>query len=176
MKITYPHKLPKSKKEIAQTMVEFALVFPVVLLITYGIIEFGRMMFIYSVVTSAAREGARYGAAAGNVNSTTKYYMDCAGIRTAIRRTAVLTSITDSEIIVWKDGGPPTPAVKSNRCPPGVNRFATDDAKLGDRIGVHLAVPYSPIIRFLGFGGFTITSENARTILTDLHIEPGAYP
>jgi len=38
--------LISSKFENAQTMVEFALVFPLVLLITYGLIEFGRMIYI----------------------------------------------------------------------------------------------------------------------------------
>jgi hypothetical protein len=160
--------------ENAQTMVEFALVFPIILLITYGIIEVGRMVFIYAAVTSAAREGARYGAAAGNVNSNTKYYMDCDGIRNAIRKTAILTPITDSEISVWYDHGPGTGQFpNSNICPSGASRYSQDLPKLGDRIIVHLVVPYVPIIRFLNIGGFTINSENGRTILAKI---PIPYP
>lgn len=143
-------KLRRKKLENAQAIVEFALVFPIILLITYGIIEVGRMVFIYSAVTSAAREGARYGAAAGNVNSNTKYYMDCAGIRNAIRKTAILTAITDSEISVWYDHGPSTSQFpSSNICPSGTSRYSQDLLKLGDRIIVHLAVPFTPIIGFV---------------------------
>ena len=65
--------------------------FSIHLLITYGLIEFGRMVFIYAAVTGSAREGARYGAAAGNFN--TRYYMDCAGILNAVQRGAILTPI-----------------------------------------------------------------------------------
>lgn len=45
--------------------VEFALLLPVVLLILFGIIEFGMMMYGREVVTNAAREGARAGIVQG---------------------------------------------------------------------------------------------------------------
>lgn len=167
-------KVKYTNRERAQTMVEFALVFPIILLITYGIIEVGRAVFIYSAVTSAAREGARYGSAAGDVNSTTKYYMDCAGIRAAIRKTAILTQIKDNEIKVWYDKFPDTNKFpSSNICPSGVNRFAQDLPKLGNRIVVRLEVPYVPIIKFLNFGGFMIKAQNGRTILVRM---PIPYP
>ncbi len=41
-------------------MVELALVVPVVLLFTLGIVDFGRGIFTYAVLADAAREGARY--------------------------------------------------------------------------------------------------------------------
>lgn len=40
---------------------EFALVLPVLLLILFGIIEFGLVMFDQAVITNASREGARAG-------------------------------------------------------------------------------------------------------------------
>lgn len=159
------------RMETAQTMVEFALVFPILLLITYGIIEFGRMVFIYSAVTGAAREGARYGAAAGYIDSDTRYYMDCKGIRDAVRRGAILTPITNSNIRVWYDHGPGTAAFPvPNICPPEIDHYGQDLIYRGDRIGVHIDVQYVPIIKFLGFNGFNISSENARTILVYVDI------
>ena len=44
-----------------QSTVEMALMFPVFLLVLLGIIEFSRAFYAYSVVSNAAREGARYG-------------------------------------------------------------------------------------------------------------------
>jgi len=44
-----------------QSLVELALALPVILLILFGIIEFGRAFLIYSEVSNAAREGARLG-------------------------------------------------------------------------------------------------------------------
>ena len=163
-------KLPFFKKETAQTMVEFALVFPIVLLITYGIIEFGRMVFIYAVVTGSAREGARYGAAAGDINGTmTRHYMDCTGIKNAVRKVEVLVPIPDADITLWYDSGPGT-AHKANACPP-TDSFGMDKIRLGDRIGVRVQVHYQPIIAFLGINGFNIVAQNARTILVNLQIK-----
>lgn len=45
-------------------MAEFALVLPLVLLLLFGIIDFGRVMFTQNNITSAVREGARFGAVA----------------------------------------------------------------------------------------------------------------
>ena len=45
-----------------QSLVEFALVLPFLLLILVGIVEVGRMWETANVVTSAAREGARVAA------------------------------------------------------------------------------------------------------------------
>lgn len=44
---------------------EFALLLPVLLLILFGIIEFGMIMYSREVVTNAAREGARAGIVQG---------------------------------------------------------------------------------------------------------------
>lgn len=44
---------------------EFALVLPVLLLLLFGTIEFGMMMYGREVVTNAAREGARAGIVLG---------------------------------------------------------------------------------------------------------------
>lgn len=42
------------------TLVEYALVVPVFLLIVLGIMEFGHILFIQNTLANAAREGARY--------------------------------------------------------------------------------------------------------------------
>jgi hypothetical protein len=48
---------------LGQTMVEFALGLPVLLLLLVGIVEMSRMVLAYNVVNNAAREGALYAAA-----------------------------------------------------------------------------------------------------------------
>jgi Flp pilus assembly protein TadG len=45
-----------------QALVEFALVFPVLVLILLGIFEVGRLVFAYNTLGNAAREGARVAA------------------------------------------------------------------------------------------------------------------
>jgi hypothetical protein len=169
-------KSKRSKWENAQTMVEFAIVFPIVLLITYGLIEFGRMVFIYSAVTGSAREGARYGATASN-------YKNCDGIRTATDRLAFLISDGDISINIWYDAGPnsSTPKVDPPINPPAIAKCSPGytfigpgmgpDLTLGDRIVVHMVVSYHPLIgSFLGVTGFNIPSTNYRTILMNIQM------
>ena len=164
-------KLRFLNREKAQTMVEFALVFPIVLLITYGLIEFGRMVFIYSAVTGAAREGARYGAAAGSDVSypppanNPHQYATCSGIRDAVRSTAFL--IDNPTIGIRYDKGPGLAQIAAT-----CEALVPDDIGLGDRIIVTITTHYTPWIAFLGLHGFDITSTNARTILVNIPIEP----
>jgi Flp pilus assembly protein TadG len=44
-----------------QAMVEFALVFPVLLLLIFGLIDIGRLVYTHNALSEAAREGARFG-------------------------------------------------------------------------------------------------------------------
>ena len=57
------------KAERAQSLVEFALVVPMLLILLFGIIDFGLGLRAYISVSSATREGARY-AAVGNPAGT----------------------------------------------------------------------------------------------------------
>ena len=49
------------KKEKGQATVEMALVMPIIILLLFGIMEFGRIFNAYLIVTTASREGARAG-------------------------------------------------------------------------------------------------------------------
>lgn len=73
------------KTHLAQAMVEFALVIPLIVLLILGIFDLGRAVYAYNVVASAAREGAHYGTLdPANAN----------GIRARAINTSVLTPIT----------------------------------------------------------------------------------
>ena len=55
-------KHPRST-EAGQGLVEFALVFPVFILMLFGLLDVGRYVYMNSVLSQAAREGARVAAA-----------------------------------------------------------------------------------------------------------------
>src|SRR6266571_8289178 len=61
-----PPNLPKCLKrprrgQRGQAMVEFALGLPLLLMVVFAIVDFGRAYSVYVTITNAAREGARYG-------------------------------------------------------------------------------------------------------------------
>src|SRR3972149_4234930 len=62
-----------------QSLVEFALVIPILLILVFGIIDFGMGLRSYISLTNATREGARF-AAVGNPAGA--YPADCTGSTT----------------------------------------------------------------------------------------------
>jgi len=59
-------KMRSHKLQRGAAALEFALVFPVLLLLLVGIVDFGMLMSTQSVVANAAREGARTAALSNN--------------------------------------------------------------------------------------------------------------
>lgn len=53
-----------------QELVEYALILPLLLLLTLGILEFGIIIYQYNAVGNAAREGARVGIIRANNDGT----------------------------------------------------------------------------------------------------------
>jgi len=51
----------RQRRAAGQSLVEFALVFPVLIIMLIAIFDFGRLVFAYNAITNAAREGARVG-------------------------------------------------------------------------------------------------------------------
>jgi Flp pilus assembly protein TadG len=73
----------KLKNERGQTMVEFALVLPILALLLFGVIQFGIAFNNYITLTDAVRAGARKAAVSGDatdpVGTTTTEVKNSAG-------------------------------------------------------------------------------------------------
>ncbi len=63
--------------------VEFALVLPVLLLVIFGIIDFGRMLYTKITLTEAAQAGARAGAIFGQAKGEDQANLAAAGLNPA---------------------------------------------------------------------------------------------
>jgi Flp pilus assembly protein TadG len=59
------------KREDGAAAVEFAIVLPLLMLILFGIIEFGLILYNQEVITNASREGARFGIVIGTPRPST---------------------------------------------------------------------------------------------------------
>jgi Flp pilus assembly protein TadG len=82
-KVERPCRLFRRNRRAAAA-VEFAIVAPVFLLMVFGMIEYGRMVMVYQVLTNASREGARAavldGATTSSVQTAVQSYMTAAMI------------------------------------------------------------------------------------------------
>jgi hypothetical protein len=79
------------RREWGQELVEFALVLPVLLLLMYGIVEFGRVIFVYNTLANAAREGARCGIIASS---------GCGGAPACVLHTTQAAGLADADVTV----------------------------------------------------------------------------
>ena len=82
-------------------MVEFALAGSIFLLIVFGTIDFGRIVFTYSQLDNAVREGARYGKV---------HCADTANIKNRVIEKAVTINLTTADVAVATSGGCVPPA------------------------------------------------------------------
>jgi hypothetical protein len=153
----------------AQGMVEFALILPVLLVLLFGIMEFGRLLFIYVTTTSASREAARYGTAVGPSTNNLPRFRDCAGMREAAKRVGILSNLRDEDILIWYDYGPGT-ATYGFDCSPNV------DVPLGSRVVVQVHTPYAPIVPMVPINLNQVEAASARTIVKDVSVGVAAVP
>ena len=148
--------------ERGQGLVEFALILPLLLVLLLGIIDFGRLFFIYSEVSSAVREAIRFSA----VNP-----FECALIRERASSTLSLTRVDSIDLVISFDRGDESttfftyPADCSGDTP-------EDQVAIGDRISVRASTPVNlltadiigPIVKQT-FGAMLIDYTSSRTIV-----------
>jgi Flp pilus assembly protein TadG len=74
-----------------QSVIEFALVLPLLLLLLFGITEFGRAWMTANILTSAAREGCRLAVVTAP---------DVAAVQARVRDVCAAAGVTPTDIIV----------------------------------------------------------------------------
>lgn len=176
------------KKNKAQAMVEFAIVLPILLLLLYGILEAGRLLFIYSTIVTASRQAVRYGSATGEgTTSNIPRYQDCAGIRDAAQRVDYLNAFENNDIVIYYDTGPGGSLQPYcggdpvSSLPPSDTSFAPPTNNY--RLVVKIDGDYNPIVpRIVGFlrrsdaTNNPIVAQSARTVLVSVSIHVTAPP
>jgi Flp pilus assembly protein TadG len=157
----------------AQAMVEFAIVLPLLLVLLIGILEVGRMVFIYAVVTNASREAARFASAIGFSDNT--YYLKyqyCSGIRDVAKKYGFLLNLQDSNIAIQYDQGPSTTPV-TTKCAAGTTNDPTVVVKMGqDRVKIIVTANYSPMTKLIPITTRTFTATSYRTIVGNVDVAP----
>jgi Flp pilus assembly protein TadG len=87
--------------ERGASLVEFAIVAPLLFLILFGVIEFARLGHGFTTVWTAAREGARYATTVGDSDSDgLPNYLDCASITEAALDKVVGMTVGTSDVSI----------------------------------------------------------------------------
>lgn len=113
-------------------MVEFALVFGVVFLpMVFGVIEFGRAVWVKTTVTTAAREGVRYAIVRGTLSGVVT---DSAAVANYVKGKTQLTGIV-------------------------VRPSWTPDKAWGSTVQVQVTYNYVPVVPLMSARTITSTSR-----------------
>jgi Flp pilus assembly protein TadG len=192
-----PMKLNRTiyQKKRGQGLLEFALITPVMLLLFFGIVDFGWIIFNYSQLYNGLREATRYGSVVGFAG--TAQMENCTEIRNRLATTAGFAGIKttpNGTIKIWYDDGralsePVYGTTQSNvvgdcngtRFNPN-NSYACASATIcpdrgapvslvnGDRVVIDVNVQVNfltPFIRSLVPQGITLHLRSARSIFPD---------
>ena len=92
-------------KDRGASLVEFALVAPLLLLLLFGVIEFARLAHGFTTVWTAAREGARYATTVGDTDGINgPNYLDCDSIvETALNKVVGMTLGTSDVHVTYSN-------------------------------------------------------------------------
>lgn len=137
--------------ERGQSLVEFALVLPVIVILLVGVFDLGRAVMLSETLNAAVREGSRYAIVHGTTSSTplgpatltTPPAADNAAT-TVVRRYAIGINSTLTIVMSWPDG----------------------NANKGSEVQVVATAPFTPILSqvFTG-GGFAVTLRSGSVMV-----------
>jgi Flp pilus assembly protein TadG len=94
----------RCRDETGAAAVEFALILPVVILLLFGIIEFGRAWNVMQVLTDAAREGARVAVVNRGTGTLTQAQLEEL-VRTTIQEAAARAGLEAAEPTLTVEAG-----------------------------------------------------------------------
>jgi len=121
--------------ERGNAMVEFAIILPLLLIVVFGIIDFGRALYTANNLTAAVREGARLASTQISPDPTTAGSMS-----------AVSTTVTNYVVAFGGNAGAPQVSETFNGgAPPNMQSITV-------RIVNYPFTPLTPIASFVGFG------------------------
>jgi Flp pilus assembly protein TadG len=99
-----------NRRRRGATTLEFGLAFMVFFMVVYGIMEFGRVVASYNILSGATREGVRYAIVHGSASGSAATAPD---VQNVVRRWAIgLDSNSVAVTTTWTPGNAPGSQVK----------------------------------------------------------------
>lgn len=126
-----------------QALVEFALCIVLLLAVTFAVVEFGRLMLVYTTIGNAARIGARYAIVHDG---------DSTGTQTAVNGFLQAGTVNTSSSTV---------SVSLPGYPDGTSAGCT---QRGCLVEVTVTYPYDQLLSYFSLGSITLTSSSEGVI------------
>ncbi|MGK2851948.1 MAG: TadE/TadG family type IV pilus assembly protein [Candidatus Limnocylindrales bacterium] len=164
----------RRRRARGQSLVEFALVLPIFLLLLFGVIDAGRLVYLHTVLSQAAREGARLtsveaswlaqghpscGTAGGPVCPANATVLKADVLTATNRMISPFAAITTSQLYVRCDpsGGAPTGSWTGSSCSSNTT---------GSIASVRLESTFTPITPVLSglIGTLTMSASSSMVI------------
>lgn len=157
------------RRDNAQSLVEFALIVPMLLILIFGIVDFGLGLRAYISVASATREGARY-AVVGNAPGTFTSGTCSTSTSTTVGKVCQtinglnLANVQNVKVETCNNAAPRvcTPATVANMQPGQAVRVTAD-------YRYHFITPVKALINFVSPG--TVTDYFTINSSTEMRIE-----
>lgn len=125
--------LKSEARERGASVIEFAVILPLLLIIFAGTVEFGIILYDKAMLTNAVREGARYGIADGDTLPSGQY-------RTVPEITTVVTNYCTARLINF---GSAAPTVNVTPKAPDGSTVSTASVAFGYSLTVDATYPYN---------------------------------
>ncbi len=143
------------RNEKGQSLVEFALVLPVLALLILGIIDFGMLFHSYVTVNTAAREGARQGIVQKNNDGTNTDYLTVVNAARRVTRTLL---DEEARLNIWIDESDESGELKDeNKAFEAGNPGKTKNVELPSEMRVTVTYDYALITPLPAFTGIRNT-------------------
>ncbi len=138
-------KSPRHRQGAA--LVEMALVLPIFVMITLGIVEFGRAMMVSQLVTNAAREGTRLAIVDGTTNSEVDDFVE------QFLNASVGVAAADVTVTITVEEAAGNPSAGN----------AVENASAKDLVTVKVEVPFDKVSYVAGsyLGGKNLVAQAA---------------
>ena len=147
---------PRDRHEKGSGMLEFTLMAVVLVMVIFGIFEFGRMVLVYNSIANAARAGARYAIVHGGlrtgsgVNGPSGPGANPAEVVTVVKNFAATAPINKNLLV--------SGTTVTVNYPNGTNQP-------GDPVVVTVIYQYDSFIRYFNFSGVRLGSTSRGIIV-----------
>lgn len=170
MERQYDHQGPEmsttrsTRGERGASLVEFALVAPILLILLFGAFELARLGYAFSEVRTAAREGARYATVVGDADGNgTPNFVDCAAIETAALDLVQVEAVTAADVdIVYTTPSGTTADCQGGTPPDGYSV----ELESGTEVSVTVHAEFDSVVPLLEgfFEGISMDNTQVRTV------------